>query len=175
MMADAFPPFDLTAPLDRCRDTIIADWVDANRHMNVACYMLVFDKATEVFLQQAGAGRAYTESCAGTVFALEAYIRYERELGLGDDVRITTRLVDHDRKLLHLLHAMYHQQSGARAATMELLLLHVDPNTRRGSPWPQMILDRLERLIVSHRTLASPEDDRLKIRIRRKPAGDGNS
>ena len=106
------PPLEMSAPLDRCRDTIIADWVDANRHMNVAYYMLVFDKATEVFLQQVGAGRAYTASGIGTVFALEACIKYERELRLGDEVRITTRLVDHDRKLLHLLHSMYHRKSG---------------------------------------------------------------
>lgn len=161
------PPLDLSAPLDRCRDRVIAEWVDANRHMNVACYMLVFDKATEIFLQQVGAGRGYTASGAGTVFALEACIRYERELRLGDEVRITTRLVDHDRKLLHLLHAMYHHGSGARAATMELLLLHVDPSSRRGSPWPAAILSRLETLSAAHRALASPEDDRLKIRIRR--------
>jgi acyl-CoA thioester hydrolase len=165
--AAELPPLDLSAPLDRCRDTIIADWVDANQHMNVAYYMLVFDKATEVFLKQLGAGRAYTESGVGTVFALEACIKYERELRLNDEVGITTRLVDHDRKLLHLRHSMHHQKSGARAATMELLLLHVDPSTRSGSPWPATILDRLERLFVSHRVLASPEDDQLKIRLRR--------
>ncbi|HZS85502.1 MAG TPA: thioesterase family protein [Stellaceae bacterium] len=135
--------------------------------MNVACYMLVFDRATEIFLQQLGAGRAYTASGAGTVFALEAYIRYERELRLGDEVRITTRLVDRDRKLLHLLHAMHHHASGARAATMELLLLHVDPSTRRGSPWPAPIRGRLKALMEAHRRLAAPEDERLKIRIRR--------
>jgi acyl-CoA thioester hydrolase len=161
------PPLDVSAPLDRCRDTIIADWVDANRHMNVACYMLVFDKATEVFLQQVGAGRAYTASGIGTVFALEACIKYERELRLNDEVRITTRLVDRDRKLLHLLHSMHHQKSGDRAAAMELLLLHVDPCARRGSSWPAATLDRLEKLFVSHRALASSKDDQLKIRIRR--------
>jgi acyl-CoA thioester hydrolase len=164
---DELAPLDLSAPLDRCRDTIIADWVDANGHMNVACYMLVFDKATEIFLQQVGAARAYTESGAGTVFALEANIRYERELRLNDVVRITTRLVDHDGKLLHLLHSMYHHPSDGRAATMELLLLHVDPISRRGSSWPAPILRRLERLFEAHRTLSSPDDDRLKIRIRR--------
>ena len=85
-------------------------------------------------------------------------------------MRITTRLVDLDRKLLHLLHSMYHHASGARAATMELLLLHVDPGSRRGSPWPAPLRERLEKLLDSHRLLASAEDERLKIRIQRREA-----
>ncbi|MBV9522756.1 MAG: thioesterase family protein [Alphaproteobacteria bacterium] len=135
--------------------------------MNAAYYMLVFDKATEVFLGHVGVGRDYTESGVGTVFALEAAIRYERELRLDDDVWITTRLLDHDHKLLHLQHAMHHGSAAARAATMELLLLHVAPSTRRGAPWPAIILERLDALATSHRMLASPEDERLKLRIRR--------
>ena len=166
-MADE-PPLDLSAPFDRCRDRIIADWVDANQHMNVAYYMVVFDKATEAFLQQLGIGRAYTESGAGTVFALEANIRYERELRLQEEVRITTRLVDHDRKLMHLLHSMRREGSGERAATMDLLLLHVDPVTRRSSPWPPEAREWIEAIAAAHSVLASPGDARLKIRIAQK-------
>jgi acyl-CoA thioester hydrolase len=158
---------DLGAPFDRYRDTIIADWVDANRHLNVAYYMVVFDRATEAFMRNLGAGRAYTDSGTGTVFALEANIRYERELHLNDPVGISTRLLDHNGKLLHLLHAMRHQETGLRAARMELLLLHVDPRTRRGSPWPSDILARIEAVRATHRALAAPGDAELKIRIRR--------
>lgn len=157
---------DLSAPFDRCRETILAEWVDANRHMNVAYYMVVFDRATEVFLKHVGAGREYTESGVGTVFALEANIRYEKELKLGEDVRITTRLVGRNAKLLHLLHAMYHVGTGNRAATMELLLLHIDPKIRRGSVWPANIAERLERIHTAHRELESPQDANLKIAIR---------
>ncbi len=160
------PALDLSVPFDQCRETILADWVDANQHMNVAYYMIVFDRATEVFLKQLGAGRAYTESGAGTVFALEANIRYEKELRLGDDVRITTRLVGRSAKLLHLLHAMYHIGTGDRAATMELLLLHIDPKVRRGSAWPTNLAARLEKIHGAHRALASPQDVNLKIVIR---------
>jgi acyl-CoA thioester hydrolase len=161
------PPLDLGTPFDRCRATIIADWVDANRHMNVAYYMVVFDRATEAFLQPLGIGRAYTESGTGTVFALEANIRYERELRLGDQVRITTRLVDHDGKKLHLLHSMLRLDSGERAATMELLLLHVGPKIRRGAPWPAGIAKRLGTVGEAHRVLATPDDAQHRIRIRR--------
>ena len=84
---------DLSAPFDQCRETIVGDWVDLNQHMNVAYYMVVFDRATEAFLRQLGAGRDYTRSGEGTVFALEAVVKYERELRLYDTVRITTRLV----------------------------------------------------------------------------------
>ncbi len=163
---DCYPPLDLSAPFDRCREKVLADWVDANQHMNVAYYMVVFDRATEVFLQQVGAGKAYTESGCGTVFALEANIRYEKELRLGDDVRITTRLVDRSAKLLHLLHAMYHIGTGDRAATMEILLLHVDPKVRRGSVWPTNLAERFERIHVAHRGLQGPQDANFKIGIR---------
>ena len=158
---------DLSAPLDRCRDTIVAEWVDANRHMNVAYYMVVFDKATEIFLQQLDAGRVYTASGDGTVFALEANIRYERELHLDDTIRITTRLVDRNDKLLHLLHSMHRECSGERAAVMELMLMHVDPVTRRGTPWPLAIRQRLEAIAEVHAVLKSDEDARHRLKIRR--------
>lgn len=163
--ADDFA-LDLSAPFDQCRETIVGDWVDLNQHMNVAYYMVVFDRATEAFLRQLGAGRDYTRSGEGTVFALEAVVKYERELRLHDTVRITTRLVARTGKLLHLLHTMYHAASEERASTMELLLLHVDPVRRRGTPWPAAIAGRVESVFAAHRALASADDAHHKIRVR---------
>jgi len=157
---------DLAAPFDRFRETIVADWVDYNRHMNAAFYAVVFDRATEAFLGHVGAGQQYARSGTGTVFALEAIIRYEREVRVHDVVRITTRLVDRNARLVHLLHSMHLDATEERAATMELLLLHVDPATRRGSPWPEAVAGRFERLFVAHRVLAGQSDAALKIRIR---------
>jgi acyl-CoA thioester hydrolase len=35
-------------------------WFDPNRHMNMAYYMVAFDKATDVLLEQLGLSYAYT-------------------------------------------------------------------------------------------------------------------
>ena len=60
------------APLETHRETVRADWVDYNGHMNVAYYVMVFDHATDVFLNGAGLGRDYRENTGSSVFVVEA-------------------------------------------------------------------------------------------------------
>jgi len=113
-------------PLDVYRAPVDAAWIDYNGHMNVAYYMLMFDRATDVLFDRLGLGAAYRQRTNHTLFVLEAHITYEREVKEGDMLRIATQLIDADAKRLHLFHTMYHEAEGYRAATNELLTLHVD-------------------------------------------------
>src|SRR6185312_10752973 len=113
-------------PLDVYRAPVDAAWIDYNGHMNVAYYMLMFDRATDVLFDRLGLGAAYRQRTSHTLFVLEAHITYEREVKEGDMLRIATQLIDADAKRLHLFHTMYHEAEGYRAATNELLTLHVD-------------------------------------------------
>ena len=61
---------DLSAPFERYRARVIAEWVDGNGHMNMAYYMVAFDKASDVLLEQLGLSSAYTERKLGMLFVL---------------------------------------------------------------------------------------------------------
>jgi acyl-CoA thioester hydrolase len=169
-------------PLDVYRAPVDAAWIDYNGHMNVAYYMLMFDRATDVLFDRLGLGAAYRQRTNHTLFVLEAHITYEREVKEGDMLRIATQLIDADAKRLHLFHTMYHEAEGYRAATNELLTLHVDlagPTARNFAAAEQAAVDSM---LDEHRRLGRPARLGRVIGIRRPssaapsplpPAGEG--
>jgi acyl-CoA thioester hydrolase len=164
------PPLDLSAPLDRHRGEVRPDWIDANGHMNVGYYLVAFDLATDTFCNQLGIGWNYVEHRLGMVFILEAHATYDRELKLGDPLRVTTQILDYDEKRLQFFHAMYHGVAGWLASTNELLLMHIDYATRRAAPWRAETERRIEAMAAAHRSLTRPDRAGRVIAIRR-PSG----
>lgn len=162
------PELDLSAPLDRHRATVRSEWIDGNGHMNVGYYVVAFDHATDTLCEQIGCSWAYTQAGLGTTFVLEAHVTYDQEVREGAPLRVTTQIVDHDAKRLHLMHRMYHAGEGYLAATNELMLMHIDHATRRAGPWPVWAMARIERMAAAHKALPRPPESGRVIGIRRK-------
>jgi len=120
-------------PYPPYRDAVVPEWIDYNGHMNVAYYVLAFDRATDRLFDYLGIGEAYRRSTHHSVFALEAHVTYERELRQGDEFEIATRLIDADRKRLHLFHTMTRVKDNELSATIEVMGLHVDMGTEIGA------------------------------------------
>ena len=135
--------------------------------MNMAYYMVAFDKASDVLLEQLGLSWAYTERKLGMLFVLEAHINYERELREGEPIRVASQIVDWNRKLTHLFHTMLHGEQGFTVATCEVMMLHVDYHSRRSVPWPDACIERLTAIAEAHRSLPRPGDERKPMGIRK--------
>jgi acyl-CoA thioester hydrolase len=161
------PELDLAAPFDRHRASVRPEWVDANGHMNVGYYVVAFDHATDTFCEPLGIAWSYVEHKLGMVFILETHATFVRELKAGDPLRVTTQLLAHDDKRLHFFHMMHHGSEGWRAATNELMMMHIDYGTRRASPWPDETMRRLDRLAQSHGRLARPAEAGRIIALKR--------
>jgi acyl-CoA thioester hydrolase len=144
---------ELDAPFDRYRDVVRPEWIDHNGHMNMGYYLVVFDLATDEFLRSVGLDDAHRRERQVTTFCLEAHVTYHREVRPGDPLRFTTRLLGHDAKRLHYIHAMHHARDGWLAATNELMSLHVSLATRRGAPMAPEVLERLARVQRAHDAL----------------------
>jgi len=166
----SLPDLDPAAPLDRHRAVVRPEWIDPNGHMNVAYYVLAFDQATDTFCEQLGVAWDYVAHKLGMVFALEAHVTYDREVRVDDPLRITTQLLGHDGKRVHFFHTMYHGNEGWLAATNELILLHVDFDTRRAAPWRDETLRRLETMTVAHGALPWPAKAGRQISLKSKAA-----
>lgn len=138
-------------------ETVISDWVDYNGHMNVAYYVLVFDHATDVFLNSIGMNIALRESTGSSVFVAEAHVTYEDEVMEGDIVDVSSQIIGSDEKRLHLFHRMYRRSDGALAATNELMILHVNLNTRRVGPFPDPVLLQLQDIWTAHEEFSRPD------------------
>jgi acyl-CoA thioester hydrolase len=116
------------------------EWIDSNGHMNVAYYILAFDRGVDLLWSRAGITDDYIEKRRLSTFAVEAHITYQQELCEGDSYRVTAQILALDNKRLHQFQRLYNAATGALAATAEWLNLHIDLDTRRVCPWPDDIL-----------------------------------
>lgn len=112
-------------------DSVIEDWIDYNGHMNVAYYVLVFDRATDATLEKFEIGETYRKKENKSVFVVESHVTYDHEVHKGARLLIKTRLLGVDRKRIHLFHEMYGDDSDVLCATNEIMAVHVDLGLRK--------------------------------------------
>ena len=156
------------APITVPDQSLEADWIDYNGHLNMAYYSVLFDRGVDHVYDLLGIGAEYVRNEAGSCFTMEVHLNYLSELTLDDPVSVTFQLIDRDAKRLHFFQTMTNRNTGETAATSEQLALHVDMVDRRSAPFPEPILERIESLFEAHRHLPKPELLGRVIGIRKK-------
>jgi acyl-CoA thioester hydrolase len=146
---------------------ILPEWADANGHMNVAYYVLAFDRATDTLYDALGIGWDYLAREHKSVFTLGMNVDYLREVHAVAAVRIESRLVDHDAKRIHYFHEMYDAVGGWLAATSELVAMHVDMATRKSAPFATATQARLAAMLADHASCPRPAQLGRVLGIRR--------
>jgi len=142
-------------------------WIDYNGHLNMAFYNVLFDRGCDAVFELLGMGPRYTADRKLTIYTAEAHVRYIREVHLGDRVRASFHILDHDEKRLHLWQELTHED-GWLSATSEAMSLHVDMSGPRVAPYPQDVLEKIKEMAAEHAHLPYPEEAGRKIEIRRK-------
>lgn len=155
------------APIRINSGEVEPDWIDYNGHMNLAYYVVAFDRAFDDFLDYIGLDAAYREATGCTTFALEAHTTYLRELKLGERYRIATQLLDTDAKRLHVFHSMTHETHGFAVATTEVLSMHIDLSGPRAADFPDAMRETLMAIASAHSALDKPAQAGRRIGIRR--------
>jgi acyl-CoA thioester hydrolase len=147
----------IPAPFDRYQGEVLPEWIDANDHMNLAYYIVLFDYATDALFDAIGIGRLYKDATNNGTFAVETHNLYERELLAGERVRVATQILGADDKRLHFSHEMFIAANGQRAAMQELMYLHVDLATRRVVAFPDGVRERVGAAATAHARLSRPD------------------
>lgn len=138
-------PHPEPAGIEITEGRVLPEWIDLNGHMNVAWYVLAFDQAVDALFAEFGVTDEYIRSGAGSTFAVECHVTYQRELREHDPYRVTATVLGYDEKRVHQFQRMYHATEGWLAATAEWMNLHVSLETRRVAPWPAEVLRAVER------------------------------
>ncbi len=160
----------IPAPYLSDRQSVAAEWIDVNGHMNVAYYLRVFDRAFDEAYEEIGLTTEYLETTGGSTFAAEMHLTYQRELLEGDPLRIATQLIAFDARRMHWIQSMYHRREGFLAATAEWLILHVDLRRRKVAPMPADLQARLTAIQAAHAMLPVPPAKGRRIDLgNRKP------
>jgi acyl-CoA thioester hydrolase len=140
----------------QCEGVVLPEWIDANGHMNLAYYVVLFDQATDLLYDAIGLGQKYRDATGNSTFTAEAHTLYEREVRVGERVRVVAHLLGADAKRLHYFHEMFHAEGGHRVATQELMALHIDMGARRVSPFPADLQVRIQAMVRERADRAPP-------------------
>ena len=142
-------------------------WCDYNDHLNMAYYVLIFDHATDIFHESIGLDKTYRQTADCSTFAVETHTNYLSEVRDGDQVSVTTQLLDQNEKCLHYFHRMFHSEKHYLAATTEIMTVHVDLSARKVVPMPDRIQEAATNLWLQHSVLDAPKQQGHKIGIRK--------
>jgi len=127
---------------------VVYPWqLDHMDHMNVQFYTAFFDAATWHLFAALGMTTGYFKRNQRGMAALDMRTLFKRELHAGALVRITSELLEAKPKTMRFLHRMYESESGAEAATAEIVGAHIDTVARKSVPFPQDIVKRQHDLI----------------------------
>jgi acyl-CoA thioester hydrolase len=155
----------MSSPIIVHEDVVRPEWIDSNGHMNLAYYVVVFDLATDKLYSALGIGDAYREATGNSCFTAETHTVYEREVRLGERLRVHTWLLGSDAKRLHYFHELFHVDSGERSAVQELMALHIDMRIRRVAPFPEEQRRALERAVAEYAPKEPPKGSGRRIAL----------
>ncbi len=102
----------------------------------------MFGNATTALMEHTGMGAAYRDATGSSLYTVEAHVRYLREVALGAELQVRTRVLARDAKRLRLWHEL--DADGRLAATEELMCLHVGPDGTL--PFPDGVAAALDAL-----------------------------
>ena len=150
---------DPSLPLLTHSTTIPTDWVDYNGHTNDSRYAQLSCDAGDAFLRLIGLDEAYLRG-GHSWFTAESHISYLAQSGAGDPVYVTTQVLHHDAKRLHVFNRMFLRGAGGADDTMmatgEHMYLHVDTGLGKAVPAPQEMQDRIAEIADAHAVQAKP-------------------
>tara|TARA_Y100000992_G_C21116715_1_gene419884 strand:- start:211 stop:618 length:408 start_codon:yes stop_codon:yes gene_type:complete len=99
--------------------------------MNLAFYILVFDKGAEEILSKFKMGEQSAKTTKKSTMAVESHTTYNNEVKENEEVNIYLSYFDHDKKRLHYKLEMYEKSKNILSATTEVLSLYIDLNIRK--------------------------------------------
>lgn len=158
----------MEAPWISVRETVRDAWIDFNGHMTNAAYVAAFDMASVAWLHHVGIDPEYRARERCSTFALELHTVFHRELPARAAFVIETRLLDFDAKRLHLFHQIRSADEGFLAASLEVVTIHVDLDTRRSAPLPEPIAERLKAWKAASDRLGWPEQASRRVGLKRE-------
>lgn len=133
----------------------------------MAYYNVLFDNAADELFADFGFGDDYIKRTGYSTFSAEFHVCYLREIHEGNQVYITSQLLDFDEKRFHFFQELYHED-GWLSATGEGLGLHVELAGPKVVPMPPETYDKMVTIYENHRQLPRPARAGRSIGIQRK-------
>ena len=147
---------------------IIEDWIDYNGHMNVAYYLLIFDKFGADNLNIIFKMGEHSAKTTGmSTMMVETNITYNQELKLNDEVDINLLYFDHDKKRLQYKFEMVHKNKKYLASTFEALALYVDLKSRKVKEFEEEKVKIMDDFIIKNKSRFNTDDLKFTPKLKK--------
>ncbi|WP_063740124.1 thioesterase family protein [Amycolatopsis jejuensis] len=142
------PSYEQVLELPALREGgVTPDLIDVNGHVNIRHYFEYGASSADVLIRRVGIDDSYRARRHMGVFAAEHHIRYFTEMLEGDPFSVHTVFLERSGKAGHLMAFVVDHAVKAVSCTVEILLVHVDMNTRRAVDFPDDIAAGLDEWI----------------------------
>ena len=131
---------------------IINEWTDYNGHMNLAFYILVFDKGAEKILSKFKMGEQSAKTTKKSTMAVESHTTYNNEVKENEEVDVYLSYFNHDKKRLHYKLEMYEKSKNILSATTEVLSLYIDLNIRKVTEFENEKIKIMDKFIEENKS-----------------------
>jgi len=147
---------------------IIKDWTDYNGHMNVAYYVLIFDRfGAEILNEKFKMGEHSAKTTKKSTMVVESHITYNQEVKEDDEVDINLTYCNHDKKRLLYKLEMIHKEKKYLAATMETLALYVDLDERKVAEFDEDKIKIMNEFIEKNKSNFDDKDLKFLSKLKR--------
>tara|TARA_Y100001970_G_scaffold102919_1_gene129174 strand:- start:38 stop:505 length:468 start_codon:yes stop_codon:yes gene_type:complete len=143
------------------------EWTDYNNHMNMAYYVLVFDRVWENVLDKFKMGENSAKTSKRSTMVVETHTTYNNEVKEGEEVEINLTFFDHDKKRLHFKLEMIEKSSKKLSATIEMLSLYINLNLRKVSEFEEDKIKIMDDFINSNKINFNENDLLIKGKLKK--------
>ena len=146
---------------------ILNKWVDYNNHLNMAYYVLIFDEAWEVILEQFKMGSHSAETTNRSTMVVETNTQYISEVKENDEVDIMLTFFNHDKKRLHLKLEMIEKKTQKLSATMEWISLYIDLDIRKVTEFENEKIKIMNEFIEKNKVSFISDDLKFSSKLKK--------
>ena len=143
------------------------EWTDYNNHMNMAYYVLVFDRVWENILDKFKMGENSAKTTKRSTMVVETHTTYNNEVKEGEEVEINLTFFDHDKKRLHFKLEMIEKSSKKLSATIEMLSLYINLNLRKVSEFEEDKIKIMDDFINLNKGNFNEKDLLIKDKLKK--------
>ena len=143
------------------------EWTDYNNHMNMAFYVLVFDRVWENVLDKFKMGENSAKTSKRSTMVVETHTTYNNEVKQGEEVEINLTFFDHDKKRLHFKLEMIEKSSKKLSATIEMLSLYINLNLRKVSEFEEDKIKIMDDFINLNKVNFNENDLLIKGKLKK--------
>jgi acyl-CoA thioester hydrolase len=153
----AIPSLEDIEKLPRLRElTVPEEYEDSHGHMQVTHHLGIHDDSRSQFIRLLGIDETYFSQRRMGVPAVECHLRFLAEVHVGDRVAVHVRFHARSARAMHTLWFLVNLSRQQLANYIELVMVHVDLEQRRPTPFAEDVALALDRMIAEHSALSWP-------------------